>query len=355
MKTFLSLVIAFISQSSLAAPLAADAPESLKTIVSTHQELISTRYARPSSKWVLDRLDVEVGLNASGEIGIIGAAGESAMELIWERDEKNLKNNISNEPEELSLEVTSDDPDKIFNGLKDQILTFLNDRSLSSRTRRNILRELRKDAEKIGLFVREIQTMPRIGDWYVDGFFKTYFFNIRGNILPGIQLGYDKRVRFRFSFSGIPLMKNESDKLSNIQKFHAKFMRGLQKISSSENPEADFRLTRVWARTEVTTSFNAIILQIGGGKAFQTVYRKVPESSLSTVETILAEIQGEAENFEAVQIASDKLLSPLAPSGDSTFPLSQVRLKFSWELGAGFDLAEVNKNSIVEFHFFRSK
>lgn len=333
--------------------LSPNAPDTLNTIIQTHNELIERKFkGKGPSKWHLDRLDLEVGLNAGGELGILGISAESAVELIWEREEiKNQKFFL--QPVDVTLNISTDSPEIIFSDLKSQILSFLNDRSLSSRTKRKILKELKKDSEKIGLFVRELQTMPRVGDWYIDGFVKTYFFNVRGNILPSVQLGYDKRVRFRFTFTDIPLAKTVEVNLSKIQKFHAKFMRGLNKVSLSEDPESHYRLSRVWARTEVTSQFDAIIFQVGGGNAFQTVYRKVPRSFLTPPESLIPSLSEESENFENVVSASRKLLSPLIPSQHSSFPLSQVRLKFSWELGAGFNIADINKNSVLEFHYFR--
>jgi hypothetical protein len=315
-------------------------------ILEGHESLLEKEAFRLPN-WRVDRFDVELGVNLKGEFGVLATSGQAAVEVIWQR-----KQRPKDEDTTQDLHIATDDPKVIESELYERIHAFINLEKLSQRKRKKIIKILRQDAMKISTMIREMATMPRVGDWYVAGFFKIYTFSAKGDILAA-EVGHDKRIRFRFSFTGIPLQKTETDNLKGSQHFHLQLMRSLDFISRLEDPQATLRLRRVRARIEFEKELDLIVFSTSAGYSLQPFYLKVPdEQRLPGPVRLLPPTHEETFLLKPFSIGN-QLTKAVRSERDSNFELSQLRAKFSWRLGGGFSLATLEKNSVLEFHFAR--
>ncbi len=324
--------------------------ESFQQIVNVHDEILSKNsFNKPNLR--LDRFDVEVGVNAKGDVGVLALGAQSAIEFIWTRKTNNTKTEITE-----TVEIATDDQEIIFQELENRIQHFIDFQKIGPKKRMKIIKLLRQDAFNIGILIREMATMPRIGDWYVDGFFKIYTFSASGNILTMIEGSADKRIRFRFSFSSIPMRKSEEFELKGSQRFHQVMMKSLNQISRMENPQAKFRLTRARARTEFDHEMDLIFFQASHGYSLQPVYMKVPDQlSLRKAEDFITPDWNTENELTKPFGISEKIVNAVEGQKDREFELSQIRTKFSFRSGVGFWLSTVEKNAVLDLHFLRQR
>lgn len=324
-----------------------DSRQSIQQIMGVHEEVLSAEsFSRKNLR--LNRFDVEVGVSLGGELGVLAMSGQSAVEFIWARKEKKNEQDVA---EVIQLE--NEDPEMIFRELQTGVDKFIRIKKLSRKKRLKIVRILRRDAVKIGKLVKEMTIMPRVGDWYVDSFLKIYTFSSSGKILSVLEGHSDKRIRFRFSFSAIPLKKAEKSELVGSQHFHYKLLSALNMISRMENPEAKFRLGRARARTELNHTLNLLFFETSQGHTIQPEYKKVPPefSQLWGEDFSIPEDQ---QNLLVKPFSiSEKIVQSSEGKAGRDFELSQIRTKFSFNTETGFWLSTIEKSSVFELHFLR--
>jgi hypothetical protein len=309
-------------------------------------EKMNLRHAKQG--WELARLDVELALSASGELGLVGAGAQGAVELIWERKQ-------TNKDEGETAIIASHDPRVIFQSLKQRVLEELASERMTRRQKRRIFKLLKRDAAEVGRMITELQTMPRVADWYVDGFFKTYYLSKSFGISEIAEVEYDKRIRFRFVFAG-PLQRQDIGELSLKQKAHRQVMLMLQGVSNLESTDDKFELSRVWLRSDVTLEKDFILFSTGVGKGFQTVYRRVPPSQRTGTSDFvepaaLGKVVGKLGSFPAGFLRS---LKPIK-TRQTDIPLSQLRFKFEWSVDSGFSLLSAEKSQVLDLQYFRKE
>jgi hypothetical protein len=297
----------------------------------------------------LQRLDLEVGVGIEGEFGILAGGGESALELIWERE---AVKQIDETEHEIVLAGT--DTEEIAAVLEKTVFETLQHRPIRRALRKRMISFLRQDAEKIGLMVQDLLHMPTVGEWYVDGFFKTYYFSARGGILPFLSAGHDSRLRFHFKIARMPWAPQAEAELTSGQKFHHQFMSGLNQLGRLETIDSRFRLERVWDRTEVDKSLNLILFETMAGRGFQVVYRRNKENLIELEEFQLPNLNHNVF-FTRPFVISHKLISAIPSASKGVLQLNQIRTKFSLEAELGIFLSTLGKASTLEMHFFRRR
>ena len=320
-------------------------------ITETHDSFIGQLLTRKlPEKWLLDRLDVELAVSASGDIGILGVSGQRAIELIWERQEN--KSQDLSELEKESEVSGSDNPEQVFIQLRDQILSQLSNENLNRRQLRRIKKLLRKDAYEISKWVLTLRDMPQVGEWYVDGFFKTYYFTSGVGLSNVAALSYDKRIRFRFTFSG-PFKRTPPSDLTLTQKAHHRIMLALNRLSGIEGEDRKFELSRVWLRTDLMLEKDFVVFSAGAGRGYQTVYRRVPESQRSDTLSLMDRWNTLTLDLGELQTIPAALLNTTHALKQNDFPLSQIRLKFEFSADSGFKLATPEVTQVIDLHYFR--
>lgn len=318
----------------------------LGNIVETQAALIESQRARPAYRgWRLSRLDVEVGVSAKGDIGILGTTGNAAVELIWERRAPALRE------ENVTVNADFRHAGDIFQQLRDQILPVFGNDAMKPRIRRELEKVLRRDAEKISRFAEDLVTLPRIRDWYVAGFNKMYYFGVDGKILPGLEAGYDRRIRVRFAVSGLPHRKKDLEVLGHSQKTHVAIMEMLHDLGRFSSSADRFELRRAWVRFDLNKELDLILFKVSKGGGFLIDYRRVP-AEMRDVELRLTPKLDPA--LEVPQKFAGSFGSFLAPKAEGDFPLNQIRYKFSGNLSGGFKILTLEKTASIELHYLRT-
>lgn len=197
--------------------------------------------------------------------------------------------------------------------------------------------------------------MPQMHGWYIDGFFKNYYFSKSGGIGGIASLGYAKRVRFRFKINSTPFRMNHDlnltqKKLSGLMKFFNHWDKTLGQMGQ-------FQFHRVWSIHEINKSLDLGIFSTSAGKAIQISFRKAPENfKLFDVNAVDLNLMGQLHSSPALPQTHKTLRTiELYSSNDSraALKLSQVRIKFEKTLGAEFSIVSAENSHTFEFHYKR--
>lgn len=321
-------------------------------IATRHGEIISSKLNAPygNGKLRLDRFDMQVGISASGQIGLLTFSGSPAVEFIWQRNLETLPGDDIDEEEpteEVELAVGLASGEEIFKGMFSEISKFLGEQRLKKR--RKVIRLLRRDAQRISKLVRNLIFMPRIGNWYVGGFFKNYSFS--NNLsLGAISLGGSKRLRFRFRVNRVPYQSD--DKLSLGQKKLKTMMEMFNNYSESSLKFNQFLLKRVFAVHTLEAGLDIGIYSTSASKGVQIEYKKVQDSKFVPY----SNYNNFVTKISPLKFINEKIISYFdRKTYDDTKDLSlhQIRVKYSTSNGIDFALASVEKSSTLEFHYKR--
>lgn len=320
-------------------------PGAIIKIAQEHQSVIQ-ELSYKEKNLRLDRLDLQLGLSSSGELGILTFGASSAVELIWMRP-KELDSDDIDDEREIILDTNST-PKNLFNDLRKEIDRFIDLKILNKKSQNRILRTLRKDAEEITSVVSSLVHMPSLYGWYIDGFFKNYAFSVSGKLLGILSAGYDKRIRFRFKVRRAPYRDQELDELNQKQLKLKNLMSQFSLIAQRQNLRDTFKLKRVWTINSIEKDLDLVVANLGISKGIQIEFKK-------------QEDYFQDQTLKPKWIISEKINNKVISSFNrfdiSTSPyelnLRQVRLKYTTETGLDFKLASINKPSTVEFHYKR--
>lgn len=294
----------------------------------------------------LDRLDLQVGISGSGDLGVLTFGASSAVELIWMRDKQEDSDDIDTE-REIIIDPT-EESDILSQKMTKEIGQFVNLKILKRKQRKRIVRSLRRDAQKINALVKDLVQMPSFYGWYIDGFFKNYHFSASGDLLGIINLGYDKRIRFRFKVQRYPYTNIPSDSLSKKQEKLKRLMKSFSLIAQRQDKNDIFQLKRVWTINSLEKDLDLIIANIGKAKGVQIEFKKAEDYFQAEglrfkwrkVELVNTKIINTFNNFDTNRTLKDLYLK-------------QVRIKYTTDKGLDFQIASINKSSTIEFHYKR--
>jgi hypothetical protein len=329
-------------------------------IADAHGKIISNSLSRFfSDKVKLERFDMQVGVTTSGDVGLLSFSGGAAAEFVWQR---NLSEGLpgddidDEEPqdEQVDVEVGLVSSNEVYSILYTQLDDFLHFKKIKRKKRRKIIRLLRKDAEKISSLIKDLVLMPRVGNWYVGGFFKNYTFST-GLSLGAISIGKSKRIRFRFKVKNMPYVLSREDNLSRGQKKLERLMQNFNHLSTRNDIFQQFDLKRVFAIHTLTASLDLAVFSTSFSKGVQIEYKKANDDTsfdyigLQNSKLSKAYLPIRALNESIIRHFDKRFYSDRS----SELSLHQIRLKYSLEAGAGFKVVTVEKASTLEFHYKR--
>ncbi len=310
-------------------------------------------------KYRLDRYDLQFGLSSEGEFGVLSVGGEGAVEFIWQRnlldgdagddiDEQNwIERTI-----EVDWTTQSSDIEKSLISETNKIVDLS---KLKPRLRKRIIRKFRKDAEKLRKSVKELVLMPRVGDWYIGGFFQNYNFS-KGFSLGIVDLGYDLRIRFRFKVNSIPLLYRSVEDFSRKQKKLRALMLRFNKMGkSSSGIHHQFRLKRVWAIHDKSFDLDLGLVNLGSTRGLQIEYKRLDDDiaqyyfeEFPSISKGLFSVANAVNNRFVAQF--DKKYIEDRPNELS---LHQIRMKYTGSLEFGIEILTLGKSKTLEFHYKR--
>ncbi len=325
-----------------------------------HEEILNDLLdERDATQYRLDRYDLQFGFTASGEFGVLSAGGEGAIEFIWQRnlDSGDAGDDIDEEEWiertiEVDWSITPEEIEEAFIRETNRIVKLSN---LRSKVRKRIIRRFRKDAESITRAVKEMVLLPRIGDWYIGGFFQNYNFS-KGFSLGIFSLGHDLRMRFRFKINAVPMLYTSLGDFTKRQRSLRKLMLRFNAMGdSSSSIHKQFKLKRVWAIHDWNFGLSLGAVSFGMSRGLQIEYKRL-DDNLS-----LPFFEGrDAEYFKPIQPANfinNKLVSVFDKSMVTDTPdelsLHQIRVKYTGDLEAGVELVSIGKSETLEFHYKR--
>jgi hypothetical protein len=331
-----------------------DIIEGAEKITDSHEDiLLNGSLETKEGKTRLDRLDVQIGLNASGQMGLLTFAGSSAIEFIWQRNLTTLPGDDIDEDEQREVEIITnlDSSDSLFKTLYSEVDKFLNFQKLKRKKRKKIINLLRRDAEKFSNLISDLVYMPQIGDWYVGGFFKNYSFST-GVSLGAVSLGYNKRIRFRFKINKSPLLLSQTSDLTASQKSMELLMNKFNDLGNSSLQFNQFELKRVFAIHQFSKGLELGLFNISASKGVQIEYKKI-KSSPNSAESI----SRKKKSFPIIKFMNESIISrydrKVYDDSSDKLSLHQIRIKYATENGLDFSLASFEKAGTLEFHYKR--
>jgi hypothetical protein len=310
----------------------------IDNIITTHNRIItrlSEKYPR------LDRLDIGLGVNSSGSLGLFSFGKSKAIELIWKKNE--VQKSESNE------KVINLNPyagvDAYFQQMKVAMEEVINFSQIKNRIKKKIIKTLYRDAKKVNAFVRTLYATPQVGSWYISGFWRNYYFSSSFGILDSLNLGHEKRIRFRFNILTTPFELAE--------KKHNKFIHSvfntLNMIQLRDNLSDGLDLYRCRASIDYSIGFDLFFFSKSIQKGFLVEFKKNTKNTslIETNDRLHHRLISKVTNKMNSIIATKELDAP-------NLSLNQVRYSFSLAGELDFVLASFEKETTLDLHFKRN-
>lgn len=292
----------------------------------------------------LDQVDLEFSLSAELGLKLFSVESEKSLELIWVRKTApgSEKSKVKEIEEEIFLGL---DVDKNYELISSHVSTILEDSRATPGVRTKVFERIYKDASRITRLAEALATYPGKDGWRINRIFQNYHFSAQGELLAA-DVGYDKRLRFRFNlptFAGKANTRYER----RIHKRLSKAIHRFEKLRSLDRPFHSFRLDRVRIvhTAELELDLKFFSLSKGRGIVVEYVHDRQDyfgDNLPQAMPTIFHHAtRSLIDLFEQ---------SPM----DSEFPLGEIRLKA--ELSKSFDLfiASFSKSRNAEYHYRRS-
>jgi hypothetical protein len=154
-------------------------------ILEMNQDLFKDIPLDTKKQWKLQSIKTELALSAEGTIGVMGAGGEAALELVWIR--KGTSNGSSSfvensAPEAEEIQMNGEMNEAAI--LKE--ITPIVDVALSSQKRpkrQKLLNRLYTEAIKFQKTIRELESAPIMGPWYAYKYQLELYVSAEGDVL----------------------------------------------------------------------------------------------------------------------------------------------------------------------------
>ena len=338
--------------------------EGLPHKLALHQKELNSRLT--DRRFRLDRYDLQLGISASGSIGVIGAGVGSAVEFVWQRNlpdgdaGDDIDENDLGSPEPLAIDSSilideATDTSEIERIMTHSFQALKQAKDIPRRIRRRIIKAFKKDATKIGRLIKELAYMPQVGDWYIGGFFKNYSFST-GLSVGAVSLGTNLRMRFRFKIRAPRGFQRPDAHLTPAQRYFSRLMGGFNQMADrAERNLNQFRLKRVWAIHSLEKEINFALISVSKNRGIQIEYKNIkayPAPSFPTDTDFTFGPILSATNHINLGVMSIFDRFPYSdPEGELS--LHQVRLKYSGSLETGLQMVGVGTSKTMEFHYKR--
>ncbi len=168
-------------------------------ILATKGELFKTLPEQNEKKWKLQSIKTEIGVSAEGTLGVMGAGGEAAMELVWIRKgtsngSSSLTEETAPEAEEIQIngEMTQDEVLREITPVVDLTVA-----SHSIKRRKNLVKNLLTEALKFQQTIRELESTKVMGPWYPYKYQLELYVSVEGDIFF-FEVGNSVRLRLEW-------------------------------------------------------------------------------------------------------------------------------------------------------------
>lgn len=221
MKIFI-IIIAFVTTCAFAGPIPSDwiSPEAnqksvkpmdiqgLKNrfdkILGFQQNLINSNLDKQDKKWKLQSIKTELGVEAEGEIGLLGAGGEAALELVWIKKQDptrggRTKSTLGEELDENADEVIGIHSQMSEQELMNQFSPVIKIAERSGMVKNSTLmaQELKSYALSFQDVTKAIEASP-LTKWYVYKYQLELYVSVDGKVSPIAKVGSKFRVRMEW-------------------------------------------------------------------------------------------------------------------------------------------------------------
>jgi hypothetical protein len=235
-------------------------------ILNVNQDLFKEISLDAKKTWSLQSIKTELALSAEGTIGVMGAGGEAALELVWIR--KGTSNGSSSfvensAPEAEEIQMNGEMNEAAI--LKE--ITPIVDMALSSQRgpkRQKVLQRLYSEAIKFQKTIRELESTPVMGPWYAYKYQLELYVSAEGDVLF-FEVGNAIRLRlewWRLKKDQAPLIQSPfaPTELSENAKFIAGIASDLEAMGNL-NFENGFKLNCLKVGVGTTVKGNLLIVK----------------------------------------------------------------------------------------------
>jgi hypothetical protein len=205
--------------------------ESYKGLIDYKQSMLESLPENKKKRWYLQSIKTELGISASGEIGVMGTGGEAALEFIWIKKKKNsnqlvssFNEEISNEGQQEAIQITSEMSEE---ALKKEIEPIVDLALKAGRIKRRgfLFKNLFNRALDFQKTIRELEGSPAMGSWYAYKYQLELGVSAEGHVTPFLEIGQSLRLRmewWKIAKENTPLMLSlPQEQLSENTKFVA--------------------------------------------------------------------------------------------------------------------------------------
>lgn len=318
-----------------------------------------------AKRWHLQSIKTELAVAASGELGMMGAGGEAALEFVWIRKNKSIQRNVNNFDEEVNnegieaIQITSEMSD---DAIKREIAPIV-DLAFSTGKikKRNILfKKLYDRALEFQKTISDIENSPAMGPWYAYKYQLEIGVSAEGHITPFLEIGNSLRLRmewWKIAEANRPLvLRTPQNQLSNNAKFVAAIAQDLSFIDQNYF-ENGFKLNCMKIGVGTTVKGNLLIAKSKAQAKGSIFFLRNEIGILNQVIPAVAvsEYQIGNENISRNQFRhaihkGAKIISFFADRAPMTdfknnFELNVIEAEFELFTGGGIGLVTVEGNS----------
>jgi hypothetical protein len=173
-------------EKSFVSPENTNLDEAYQHLLDANASLFETIPQNNSSKWYLQSIQTELAIEYEGTLGVMGAGGEAALELVWikKENEKNLiqpKLHEEISPEAEDIVITSEMTEET---LAKEIAPVVDLAMAAGRMkkRHRLFKNLLNEALKFQKTARELENAPAMGPWYAYKYQLELYVSAEGDI-----------------------------------------------------------------------------------------------------------------------------------------------------------------------------
>lgn len=236
---------------------AADAEQSgmeqdLNRIYRTGDAILSFKSKENASQskirrpWYLQSMKTELGIEASGEIGLLGIEGEAAIELIWMRTAssiKKLQSELKPQPLEpiptasspndsIASLSTSMTPEQVAQKVDDLVRSVGNGRKIDNPER--LRHQLMQRTQELQGWVGQFEQFPDEAPWKPYKYQIELFIQADGMVVPAVEVGGLVRIRLEWTLTQKKKAK-PSRQISTMLGALSEDLSALQDLNSDTN------------------------------------------------------------------------------------------------------------------------
>lgn len=340
--------------------------------------------------WYLQSIKTEVGIEGSGEIGLLGVEGEAALELIWMRTSESIKRLQAEAgmtpPLSAAPPVTEDQGTvSLSTSMSHKEVTKKIDGIVEYLGQNHKVSNLGKLRSQLLVRTQELQGWVGQFEQIPDDFFwKPYKYQVElfvqgeGTVVPAVEVGVVARVRLEWTLSRKSVSQNlngvvtasSQNALTPMLRSLAEDLVTLDNLSSEENP---YPLIAVKVGLGVGASGDIGIAE-GKGTLIGSVFLK-PNRKRVTIVGAEAPLQASVEDANHYGIPRDKFRMGLIKAAEMTrfiaktaekhelkadeskkqreFELGAIEVELALTLEGGTFLPSISKNAVMELFLMK--